>query len=300
MSSVRERVKPWILPLAMVGGIFFHEFIERISFLSPYLIFTMLLITFCKVDIKNFTLSRLSWWLLSVQTVGAVLVYIILSPLGGSVAQGAFMCVFCPVATAAPVITGMLGGSVSRLAAFSMLSNMAVALLAPLLFSVIGTDVDMRFCDEVITIGERVVPLIILPLLIALLLKRFLPRLHREIASRQSMSFYIWAVALFIVVGRAVAFIISEPAELIPQMVIIAVCAATICCLQFYFGRKMGGICGDKIVGGQGLGQKNTVLAVWMSLTYLDPISSIGPASYVLWQNTINSWQLYRKSRSID
>lgn len=300
MSSVRERVKPWILPLAMVGGIFFHEVIERISFLSPYLIFTMLLITFCKVDIKNFTLSRLSWWLLLIQTMGAVLVYIILSPLGGSVAQGAFMCVFCPVATAAPVITGMLGGSVSRLAAFSILSNMAVALLAPLLFSVIGADVDMRFCDEVITIGERVVPLIILPLLIALSLKRFLPRWHREIASRQSMSFYIWAVALFIVVGRAVAFIISEPVELIPQMVIIAVCAAVICCLQFYFGRKMGGRCGDKIVGGQGLGQKNTVLAVWMSLTYLDPISSIGPASYVLWQNTINSWQLYRKSRSID
>lgn len=300
MSSVRERVKPWILPLAMVGGLFFHEFIERISFLSPYLIFTMLLITFCKVDIKNFTLSRLSWWLLSIQTMGAVLVYIILSPLGDSVAQGAFMCVFCPVATAAPVITGMLGGSVSRLAAFSILSNMAVALLAPLLFSVIGSDVDMRFCDEVITIGERIVPLIILPLFIALMLKRFLPRWHREIASRQSMSFYIWAVALFIVVGRAVAFIISEPAELIPQMVIIAVCAAVICCLQFYFGREMGGRCGDKIVGGQGLGQKNTVLAVWMSLTYLDPISSIGPASYVLWQNTINSWQLYCKSRSID
>ena len=33
------------------------------------------------------------------------------------------------------------------------------------------------------------------------------------------------------------------------------------------------------------LGQKNTVLAIWMAYTYLNPLSSVGPGSYVLWQN---------------
>ena len=35
-------------------------------------------------------------------------------------------------------------------------------------------------------------------------------------------------------------------------------------------------------------------------MTYLNPLSSVAPAAYVAWQNTINSWQLYRHQRKID
>ena len=130
-----------------------------------------------------------------------------------------------------------------------------------------------------------------------MLLKKFLPRVHKGISDRQSVSFYIWSVALFIVVGKAVTFVMAEPTEKIPEMLLIALLSGIICCAQFYYGRKIGGISGDKVVGGQGLGQKNTILAVWMTITYLNPLASIGPAAYVFWQNTINSWQLYRKHR---
>jgi BASS family bile acid:Na+ symporter len=34
-----------------------------------------------------------------------------------------------------------------------------------------------------------------------------------------------------------------------------------------------------------------------MAQTYLNPISSVAPAAYVLWQNCINSYQLWRKGR---
>lgn len=34
-----------------------------------------------------------------------------------------------------------------------------------------------------------------------------------------------------------------------------------------------------------------------MALTYLHPVSSVAPAAYVAWQNTINSAQLYFKMR---
>jgi bile acid:Na+ symporter, BASS family len=46
------------------------------------------------------------------------------------------------------------------------------------------------------------------------------------------------------------------------------------------------------------LGQKNTVLAIWMAVTYLNPLSSVGPCSYVVWQNIINSWQLWKKRKN--
>lgn len=286
-----------MLPIAMVGGLLFHNFIDSIAFLAPYLIFVMLLITFCRVRPSEFRITRLSGGLIAVQVLGAIALYFALLPVSRELAEGTFICVFCPTATAAPVITGMLGGSVPRLATFSIVSNVTVAFLAPLLFTMMGSEANITFLDSVILIATRVVPLIILPLFVALTMLKVTPKLHATIASHQSLSFYIWAVSLFIVVGRAVSFIMAEPPEMIPEMLWLAGLSLTVCCGQFYIGRRIGRRCGDKISGAQGLGQKNTVLAIWMALTYLHPITSVAPAAYILWQNTINSAQLYFKAK---
>lgn len=286
-----------MLPIAMLAGMVFHDFMGRIEFIAPYLIFIMLFITFCRVKPHEFRITGLSWGLLSVQVIGAIAVYFCLLPLSPDIAQGTFICVFCPTATAAPVITGMLGGSVPRLATFSIISNVTVAILAPILFTLMGTEADITFMDSLTTISMKVMPLIILPLILALLLLKVAPKVHRAVAERQAISFYIWAVSLFIVVGRAVSFIMDEPAAAVPEMILLAIFSGVVCCGQFWIGRKIGRRCGDKIAGAQGLGQKNTVLAIWMALTYLNPVSSVAPAAYVAWQNTINSAQLYFKAK---
>lgn len=288
-----DRLKPWVLPGAMLAGVIFHNYMSRVEALAPYLIFAMLLITFCKVKPKELKITGLTWSLLTVQTAGAVAVYLALLPFGKDIAQGTMICVFCPTATAAPVITGMLGGSVTRLATFSIVSNITVAITAPLLFSAVGSGQSIDFIASAHSIATRVVPLIIAPLALAFILLAVAPKAHAAIASKQSWSFYIWAVSLFIVVGRAVSFVISEPAGKIPEMIVIALCSAAVCGIQFIAGRRIGARFGDKIAGAQGLGQKNTVLAIWMALTYLNPISSVGPAAYVAWQNTVNTLQLY-------
>lgn len=297
MSLLRQRLKPWMLPIAMVAGMVFHDFMGRIEFIAPYLIFIMLFITFCKVKPHEFRITGLSWGLLSVQILGAIAVYFCLLPLSPDIAQGTFICVFCPTATAAPVITGMLGGSVPRLATFSIISNITVAILAPICFTLMGTEADITFMQSLTTISMKVMPLIILPLILALILLKIAPKVHRAVAERQAISFYIWAVSLFIVVGRAVSFIMDEPATAVPEMLLLALFSGIVCCGQFWIGRKIGRRCGDKIAGAQGLGQKNTVLAIWMALTYLNPVSSVAPAAYVAWQNTINSAQLYFKAK---
>ncbi|MDE5785233.1 MAG: transporter, partial [Duncaniella sp.] len=171
------------------------------------------------------------------------------------------------------------------------------AILAPVLFTFVGNSGDVDFLDSRLTICEKVIPLILLPLVAAILTGRISPRTRHAIATHQQLSFYIWAVSLFIVVGRAVTFVMAEPVSMAPRMIIIAVVAGVMCAVQFYIGRRIGNACGDRIAGAQGLGQKNTVLAIWMALSYLNPVSSVGPAAYIAWQNTINSLQLYFKSR---
>ena len=80
--------------------------------------------------------------------------------------------------------------------------------------------------------------------------------------------------------------------------VILAVAALVICLVQFAFGRWWGGRFGDKVAGGQSLGQKNMALAIWLTQSFLNPLASVAPAAYVVWQNIVNSYQLWRKNKS--
>ena len=294
----QRRAKPWVLPLAMLCGLLFHPWLEAVAWVVPYLIFTMLTITFCRVRPRQFELSTMLWIMLAIQLAGSAVVFLVLRPFSLDVAQAIFICVLCPTATAAPVVTGMLGGSVPRVAAYSVLCNLAVALLAPLLFVWVGEGAAaMSFADEFKSVALQVAPLIVLPLALAFGLYFFAPKVHSAIGSVQGVSFYLWAVSLVVVVGRAVAFILAEPAAAIPEMLVIALGAGVVCVLQFAAGRRIGRRYGDAVSGAQGLGQKNTVLAIWMALTYLNPIASIGPAAYIVWQNSINSAQLYFKMK---
>ncbi len=296
-ATLRQRLKVWMLPIAMLCGVLFHNLIGAVQFIAPYLIFLMLLITFCRIDLSQFRFTRLTWSIVSIQVIGSITICFALLPFNPDLAQGALICILCPTATAAPVITAMLGGSISALIAISVLSNLAAAIIAPIMFTLVGSTSQIAFLSTFITILLKVVPIILVPLISALILRKIAPRVHQTISSHQSLSFYIWAISLVIVVGKAVTFVIDEPSDKIPEMIALAAIAGLACIAQFAIGRKIGCKYGDRIAGAQGLGQKNTVLAVWLAVNFLNPISSIAPAAYIAWQNIINSYQIYLKSR---
>ena len=298
-SEFKHRIKPWMLPIAMCLGVLLHNYIGYVAFMSKYLIFIMLLITYCRLKAKDFHVGAYIGWLLGVQIIGAIALYFLLKPLDLVLAQGIFICIFCPTATAAPVITGMLGGSVAKVATYSLFSHLTVAFLTPPLLSLMNDGADIPFTDSLLTIAQSVLPLIIGPLALAALLGRFSPKTHDAISNHQGLSFYIWALALIIVVGNSVSFLMSEPATMIPQMLMLAAGALVACAAQFAIGRRIGRKFGDPVSGAQSLGQKNTVLAIWLTLTYLNPLASTAPAAYVAWHNIVNSLQIFRKERAI-
>ena len=79
----------------------------------------------------------------------------------------------------------------------------------------------------------------------------------------------------------------------------LALGAAVICIVQFKTGWYLGNKYGNKVAGGQGLGQKNTILAIWMAQTFFNPVVAIAPASYIVWQNLINSYQLWKHRKKV-
>ena len=291
-------VKNWTLPLAMLaGGIGYPVFIH-LSFLTPYLIFTMLLLTFCKVPFGDLRFKPVHFWLLLVQIGGAVLVYLLLKPLNIFAAEGAFICVIAPTATAAAVITDKLGGSAASLTSYTLLGNVGTAIAAPLLFPLVHPlGHDIGFWISFFIILKKVFPLLICPFVAAMILRRFLPAVHKQLTRYNETAFYLWAVALIVVMAQTVNTLVTEP-EYGMTEIWIALAAMIVCCLQFFIGKRIGSRYRERISGGQSLGQKNTILAIWMAHVYMSPISAIGAGSYVVWQNIINSWQLWKQRKN--
>lgn len=288
--------KDWTLPIAMlVGGLGYPIFII-FSFLTPLLIFTMLLLTFCRVSPHELKLKPLHLWLLLIQIFGALAAYLLLYRFNKIIAEGVMVCIICPTATAAAVITSKLGGNAASLTTYTLVGNIGAAVAVPIFFPLIESHPDIRFWGSFLLILSKVFPLLIFPFLVARFLQKCLPRVHRLLLGYHELAFYLWAVSLAIVTAQTLSSLINDPADGFTE-ILIALAALVACCLQFFIGKTLGSMYNDRISGGQALGQKNTILAIWMAHTYLNPLSSVGPGSYVLWQNIINSWQLWKKRK---
>lgn len=291
-----------MLPIAMVIGIVFYKQLAIFAPAIPYLLFIMLFITYSRVLLRDIRLTKFHYILLSIQYIGSILVYLLFFKFNTTLAQAAMICVLAPTAASAPVITGLLGGNISSIAAFSFISNLSIALLSPLFLAVIG-DVSaesISFTASVFTILKKVFPVLLLPFILALSLEKISPKLHDKIRKAQILSFYLWAIALTIVISRVTMFISIQNSTSHTLEIVIAGTTLIICLFQFWLGRKIGSKFNRTVSGGQGLGQKNTVLAIWLTQSYLNPFASIGPGAYVLWQNIVNSYQLWRKNRTVE
>lgn len=297
MNKMLHFIKSYALPLAMIIGGLFHDFFDRLAPLSPYLIFLMLFFSYVKIQLNNMRFRTFHFILLAIQILGSIGIYLLLRPLSEQIAQGASICIMAPTATAAIVVGGMLGANTAMMASYTMFCNFAIALMAPIFFSYVGVQTDWHFWESFGTICLKVIPILIFPFLTALFMRKTAPRFTKKIAAVKNLSFYLWLIALMIITGRIVVIIQGQETSHYHIDFILAGISLVICLCQFLLGRKIGSRYGEVVTGGQSLGQKNTILAIWMAQTYLDPVASIAPATYVLWQNIVNSYQLWRKER---
>jgi BASS family bile acid:Na+ symporter len=129
---VKRFLDKYLLLIAMVIGIGFYRPLSVLSPLTPFLLSAMLFITYTRVSWHDIRLTKFHYILLGIQYIGSAAVYLVLRPLNEILAQSAMICVLAPTATSAPVVAGILGGSISAVAAYSMISNLLVAFIAPL------------------------------------------------------------------------------------------------------------------------------------------------------------------------
>ena len=306
-------LKDWTLPVSMgIGAVtylvfnyvpqlddaatFFAPIMEAIL---PLFMFLVLFVTFCKVDFHK---MRPVWWHLWVSIFNLLFVGIVMAVILGVGLQGdklilfeaLLMCIISPCATAAAVVTQKLGGNLEQMTTFTFLSNFLTVLLVPVCFPMIEKGADISFMAAFSKILYQVVILLVVPMGLAYIVKHFMKRLHARIIAVKDLSFYLWGCSLMIVTGTTVKNIIHAEASIV-LLSAIALLGLVLCVIQFAVGRFIGHYFGKAQEAGQALGQKNTAFAIWLGITYLNPLSSVGPGCYILWQNIINSFEIWQE-----
>ena len=264
----------------------------------PITLFFTLFISFCKVDFREMKLRR---WHLGVLVVQMLLVavnmWIIFLVQADAeqkmIAEAVLTCVIGPSATAAPVVASKLGGNINSMTAFTLVSSLLAAVTIPAAFPLLEQVVHVTFFSAFLIILQKISLVLVMPLVLAWLVRHYVPRLHKVIVSYPDLGFYCWSAALSITTGVTVKNIFNSGAS--PLLLsLIALLSLAVCFLQFGLGRMIGHLLGETINAGQAMFQKNTALSIWVAYMYLNPVASIGAGCYVLWQNIINSLELWQ------
>lgn len=306
-------IKDWTLPIAMsLGAVIYllfafttalddasRFFAPIMQTILPLFMFLILFVTFCKVDFHKLRPVAWHFWIGVFQLlfIGILMAIILASPTPSLIIlEAILMCVISPCATAAAVVTQKLGGSLEQMTTYTFLSNFITVLLVPICFPLIEPSVHMEFWPAFLKILHEVFIVLIVPMLLAYIVKHYMKRLHAKIIAVRDLSYYLWACSLMIVTGTTVKNIVNTQTS-IWMLLTIALLGLVICIVQFAVGRFIGHYFNHTQEAGQALGQKNTAFAIWLSSTYLNPLSSVGPGCYILWQNIINSVEIWQKRK---
>lgn len=304
-------LKNWTLPLAIAAGIVSYAiydnipalapagpFLEKIiGVIQPLLLFLMLFLSFCHIEPRDLRPRKWHVWLLLFQSLGFILLAFLMMALpdfhGKILIEGAMLCLICPTATAAAVVTGKLGGDMPGLTAYTIIINMATAVLVPIFIPFVHPAEGISFFTASGLILAKVFPLLIAPCLLAFIVRYLMPGFHSWLLKFKDLAFYLWGVSLMLAIAMTTRSIVHSTTPAVYQAGLAAV--SLLCCaLQFWAGKKIGKRYGASITAGQALGQKNTVFAIWMGYTFLTPVTSVAGGFYCIWHNLFNSWQLYR------
>jgi len=316
--TIKQLLKDWTLPISMAAGCAAYLSFTKIAalapvkaiivwfipYLLPALIFVMLFFSYCKIEPRELKPRLWHLWLILIQLAEVIVMVLWIrshpESEWGPLAQACLACFIAPMAAVGAVVTQKIGGNAATATTYTIISSTFTAIAVPLVYPLVAPGIGISFWGLFAKILSKVFPTIMAPLVLALLLKWLLPKWHGFVAEKsKDYSFYLWGICTAINTAQIIRIIVNSPGS-VSMVAIICAVVAVIVCLQFVIGKRIGAFYDDKIAAGQGLAQKNTVLSIWMAMSFLDPQAAIGPGACLLWQNLFNSWQIYQHTKLLE
>ena len=264
-----------------------------LSFMVQYFLMIMLFNAFLDLDIdpKSFKISII--WVLLANLAVAFAAYKIFSAFNSQLALAAFITAIAPTAISSTVVASFIRGRVDFMVAAVLLTNVIIALIVPIALP------HLLAAGSAISTWDVLQPVLItmfVPLILARLVSHLPHRAQAIFYAGKRFTFPVWLVNLFIISAKASDFIRNESTGSFSVLVQIALVSLLICVVNFALGALLGGRHYWQETS-QALGQKNNSFAIWIALTFINPLVAMGPTFYVLYHNLYNTWQIYRFER---
>lgn len=280
-----------VIPLVL--GMFLPK-LSAFGFVIRPLLIAMLFMVYLQLDVKELKPRAAHWAILGANLFIGVAAYLVLSLTGRcDLAWAAFFIGITPTATAAPVIMNLLHGRVGFVVSGFVVTNVGISLaLVPLIPAVTG-HFDAGF---MLRVFRDLLLIMALPFALALALRKFVPAAETWPKRFKMLSLSMWSAMLLVISAGASDFL-RRNRDVSPWIVVgIAGIAAAICAVNFTLGhfimpRRF------RREGSQTLGQKNTMLTLYLAQTFASPLAALGPTFYVICHNAWNSCQLFMYDR---
>lgn len=316
MNQVKQFIKDWTLPISMLtGAASYYAYVsipcldsthalasEAISYVQPFMLFCMLFVSFCKVSPHELRPRAWMFKMIAIQALSFVgmggLIVCMPDIPGRVIIESAMICMICPTATAAAVVTTKLKGNPSVVVSYTVMINLVASILIPSVVPFLyesGT-VHMDFATSFSLIIAKVFPLLIMPLVLSWVVRYSMHRFHAWVLEQKDLAFNLWAVSLALAIAVTVKAI-DQSNESVWELVGIALASLITCIIQFVSGHMIGIRHHETIAGTQSLGQKNTVFAIWMGYTFMNPVTAMAGGFYSIWHNVVNSYQLWKERK---
>lgn len=297
MDAILTNLKDWLaaygkvsfLILAMAAGALVPQ-ASRLSFLIQYMLMGMLFLSFLGVRFNPRAVGGGVLKVLAANLLIGFASYLLLARADHELAMSAFITAIAPTAISSTVLVSLIQGKVDFMTGAVLLTNVVVALVVPLAIPlVVGRSVQVSTLD------------VLLPVLITMFVPLILARLAMYLPEKplaglmraRKLSFFFWLTNLFIISAKASDFIRNTNDGSVAMLLKIILMALVICVINFVIGAWLGGKEFHREAS-QALGQKNNSFAIWVALTFMNPLIAMGPTIYIVYHHLYNTWQIYQ------
>jgi len=287
-------LKTFLLLLSVTLGIIFPQG-HIFSFLIQYSLILLLIFAFLHLSIDRSLIRKEHFYILTANFIIPFIFYFILRSYDSNLALAALITGLSPTAVSAPAVIHQLKGKVEFTAFSVLLTNFANAITMPFLLPLVAAS---HVEISIISVLLPVVIVFSVPIIFVQIVKHYFKSIYNWLDVNRDIPYYILLVNIFLATSKATHFIGDEYTGSKDIVYYIALLSLIICAVSFFTGSRIGGK-EYRQETMQSLGQKNNALSVWIALTFINPLTALGPVFYILYHNIFISFQIYRHEKAL-
>ncbi|MFT4687123.1 MAG: BASS family bile acid:Na+ symporter [Neolewinella sp.] len=195
-----------------------------------------------------------------------------------------------PTAVITPVLAELMKRSAAYMVGAIIVTSMVFTLVVPVMLTwLLGIELSLASLGTLVyTIGS----IVIIPMLLAQVVRKIDGKLAAVFRAINPYVFVLFLINVAVAAGSLSHYLQYESSTPWSFIWLTAGAITLLMLTKFLVGSFIAPK-GHTLEGSLALGRKNTMLAIWIALEYLNPLIVLGPMIYILAQNVFVAGQIW-------